>query len=89
MGIYFRKSVRVGPFKFNLSKTGIVVSAGIKGLRVETRPRGNYVHIGAGGFYYKKSFSSTNTNDEVLPINHRPVAREFYGNRLNITQRSL
>ncbi len=89
MGIYFRKSVRVGPFKFNLSKSGIGVSAGIKGFRVGTGPKGNYVHIGAGGLYYKKSFSSTNTDNEILPSNHRPAAREFYDNQLNITHAPL
>lgn len=48
MGLYLRKSVRVGPLRFNLSKGGVGVSAGIKGLRVGTGPRGNYVHIRAG-----------------------------------------
>ena len=58
MGLYIRKSVRVGPFKFNLSKSGIGVSAGIKGLRVGTGPKGNYIHMGRGGFYYRQTLSS-------------------------------
>jgi hypothetical protein len=33
MGFYIRKAISVGPFRFNLSKSGIGVSAGIKGLR--------------------------------------------------------
>lgn len=53
MGLYLRKSVRVGPFRFNLSKGGVGVSVGIKGLRVGAGPRGNYVHMGAGGIYYR------------------------------------
>ncbi|MCG8910279.1 DUF4236 domain-containing protein [Pseudomonas sp. DP-17] len=57
MGLYVRKSVRVGPFKFNLSKSGIGVSAGIKGLRVGTGPRGNYIHMGRGGLYYRQTLS--------------------------------
>ena len=32
MGFYIRKSVSIGPLRFNLSKSGIGVSAGIKGL---------------------------------------------------------
>lgn len=36
------------PFRFNLSNSGIGVSAGIKGFRVGTGPRGNYVHMGRG-----------------------------------------
>ncbi|HHQ4893361.1 TPA: DUF4236 domain-containing protein [Aeromonas veronii] len=61
MGLYLRKSVSVGPFRFNLSKSGVGVSAGVKGLRIGTGPRGNYVHIGMGGLYYRKSLSNNNT----------------------------
>ena len=34
MGFYLRKSVSVGPFRFNLSGSGVGVSAGIRGFRV-------------------------------------------------------
>lgn len=57
MGLFLRKSVRVGPFRFNLSKSGVGVSAGIKGFRVGSGPRGNYVHMGVGGLYYRTSLS--------------------------------
>jgi hypothetical protein len=53
MGFYLRKSINVGPLRFNLSQNGIGVSAGIPGLRVGTGPRGNYVHMGRGGLYYR------------------------------------
>lgn len=53
MGLYLRKSVSVGPFRFNLSKGGVGVSVGVRGLRVGAGPRGNYVHMGAGGIYYR------------------------------------
>lgn len=59
MAFYLRKSVSFGPLRFNLSKSGIGVSAGIKGLRFGTGPRGNYVHMGCGGLYYRSTFSST------------------------------
>lgn len=55
MGFYVRKSVRAGPFRFNLSKSGVGVSAGVPGFRVGTGPRGNYVHAGRGGIYYRAS----------------------------------
>lgn len=55
MGFYIRKSLRAGPLRFNLSKSGIGVSAGIPGFRVGTGPRGNYVHLGRGGVYYRAS----------------------------------
>jgi hypothetical protein len=38
MGFYIRKSVSVGPFRFNLSKSGIGVSTGIMGFRVGSGP---------------------------------------------------
>lgn len=53
MGFYLRKSISVGPFRFNLSKSGIGVSTGVRGLRFGTGPRGNYVHMGRGGLYYR------------------------------------
>lgn len=55
MPFYIRKSVSAGPFRFNLSKSGIGVSAGIKGLRIGTGPRGHYIHAGRGGLYYRSS----------------------------------
>jgi len=60
MGFYLRKSIKVGPLRFNLSKSGIGVSAGITGFRVGTGPRGNYVHMGRGGIYYRKTLPSGN-----------------------------
>jgi hypothetical protein len=55
LGFYIRKSVKAGPFRFNLSKSGIGVSAGIPGFRIGTGPRGNYVHMGRNGIYYRAS----------------------------------
>ena len=53
MSFYLRKSVRVGPVRFNLSKSGVGVSAGVRGLRFGSGPKGNYVHMGAHGLYYR------------------------------------
>ena len=61
MAYYIRKSIRVGPLRFNLSKSGIGVSTGIRGLRVGTGPRGNYIHMGRGGLYYRKTLPSHRT----------------------------
>jgi hypothetical protein len=58
MPFYLRKSLRVGPLRFNLSKSGIGVSAGIPGFRVGMGPRGNYVHAGRNGFYYRSTLPS-------------------------------
>jgi len=60
MSFYLRKSIKVGAFKFNFSKSGIGISTGIKGFRIGTGPRGNYIHAGAHGFYYKKAIRNFN-----------------------------
>lgn len=77
MSFYLRKSIKAGPFRFNFSKSGIGVSTGIKGLRVGTGPRGNYVHMGRGGIYYRKTLkddspssapsNSSNSHSTVSP----------------------
>jgi hypothetical protein len=68
MGFYLRKSLSVGPLRFNLSKSGIGVSAGIKGLRIGTGPRGNYIHMGRGGLYYRATLPKSNViNSSNLP----------------------
>lgn len=59
MGLYLRKALRVGPLRFNLSKGGIGVSAGLPGFRVGTGPRGNYVHMGANGIYYRSALPTS------------------------------
>lgn len=58
MGMSFRKSISAGPLRFNLSTSGIGVSAGVRGLRVGSGPRGGYVSAGRGGVYYRKSLGS-------------------------------
>jgi hypothetical protein len=58
MAFYIRKSLRFGPVRFNLSKSGVGVSAGIKGFRVGGGPRGNYVHMGRHGLYYRATLPS-------------------------------
>jgi Protein of unknown function (DUF4236) len=53
MSFYLRKSVKAGPFRFNLSKSGVGVSTGVPGFRVGSGPRGNYVRVGGAGVYYR------------------------------------
>ena len=54
MGWYLRKSLKIGPVRFNLSKSGIGTSIGVKGLRLGTGPKGPYVHGGRGGLYFRE-----------------------------------
>lgn len=58
MGFYLRKRVSLGPFRFTFSGTGVSVSTGVRGLRVGSGPRGNSVHAGGGGVYYRRNFRS-------------------------------
>ncbi|TCG05358.1 hypothetical protein BZM27_34265 [Paraburkholderia steynii] len=59
MGLSYRKSISAGPFRFNLSGSGIGVSVGVPGFRVGTGPRGNYVSISKGGFTYRATLPSS------------------------------
>lgn len=61
MGLYLRKSFRAGPVRFNLSKSGLGLSGGVKGARVGVGPRRTYVHAGRHGLYYRKHLSSGQT----------------------------
>lgn len=58
MGWYIRKSVRMGPVRWNLSKRGIGASVGVRGLRVGAGPRGPYIAGGRGGIYFRQSLGS-------------------------------
>jgi uncharacterized tellurite resistance protein B-like protein len=58
VGFYVRKSLKAGPFRFNLSKSGLGVSAGVPGFRVGSGPRGNYVRMGTGGIYYQATLGA-------------------------------
>ena len=40
MGFQFRKSKNFGPIRLNFSKSGVGVSAGVKGFRVSKRAKG-------------------------------------------------
>lgn len=53
MAWYVRKSLGFGPFRINLSKSGLGGSIGVKGFRVGTGPGGRYLHAGRGGLYYR------------------------------------
>jgi hypothetical protein len=65
VNFYLRKSLKVGPLRFNLSKSGIGVSGGVRGFRLGTGPRGNYVHMGLHGLYYRKTLSDSSHAGKV------------------------
>jgi hypothetical protein len=77
MGWYLRKSLRLGPLRLNLSKSGIGGSVGVTGLRVGTGPKGPYVQGGRDGLYFRESLSagaprSSLTTRQRSPIRSNP-----------------
>jgi hypothetical protein len=81
MGFYLRKSVRVGPIRFNLSKSGIGISSGIPGFRIGIGPRGTYVHMGRGGFYYRQTIAPSEQSSQRFPAapGHYPRDLDTHG----------
>lgn len=86
MPLFIRKYVSVGPFRFNLSKSGVGVSGGVKGFRLGlTGPRGHYVYMGRGGLYYRQQLNAPRSRagrtgrTEFLgtagPVSERPVRK--------------
>lgn len=58
VGFYIRKSFKAGPFRLNLSKSGLGVSAGVKGARVGIDAKGRaYTHAGRYGLYHRQYHS--------------------------------
>ena len=68
MSFYIRKSVKFGPIRFNISKSGIGVSTGVKGARIATGPSGTYIHLGRNGVYYRQKIDrSVSGNESSTP----------------------
>jgi hypothetical protein len=69
MSFYLRKSVKFGPIRLNFSKSGIGVSAGVKGARISTGPRGTYIHLGRNGLYYRQKIDTGTADAPSRPQN--------------------
>jgi hypothetical protein len=75
MPMFLRKALRVGPLRFNLSKSGIGVSAGVPGLRVGLiGPRGHYIYAGRNGLYYRKTLNGSPRATPSQPSPSAPTA---------------
>jgi hypothetical protein len=59
MGWSYRKSFGSGPFRINLSKSGVSFSAGVKGARINVGPRGTYVNLSSHGISYRHKISGS------------------------------
>jgi hypothetical protein len=69
MAFFFRKSVRLGPLRFNLSKRGVGASVGVKGARVGIDADGReYVAGGRYGLYFRERGSHVGAGVVVVAI---------------------
>ena len=60
MGLRYRKSIKMGPFRLNISKSGIGYSVGVKGYRVTKKAGGGYrttMSVPGTGISYVKDHS--------------------------------
>lgn len=58
MGLFFRKSFKFGPLRFNAGSGGLGVSTGIKGARLGLGRKGPYLAGGTKGVYYRQSLAN-------------------------------
>jgi hypothetical protein len=74
VSFYLRKSIKAGPFRFNLSKSGLGVSAGVPGFRIGSGPRGNYVRVAGGIVEYRSTQRAPVKESAWTPPPPPPVA---------------
>jgi tetrahydromethanopterin S-methyltransferase subunit G len=85
MSFYIRKSVKFGPIRFNISKSGIGVSTGVKGARIATGPSGTYIHLGRNGVYYRQKIDlSVTSNESTTPKTSNASNNSNFVNAENI-----
>lgn len=67
MGLRFRKSIKLGMVKINLSKSGVGLSTGVRGARIGVNSRGTYSSVGipGTGVYAMSYHSSGKVNSGV------------------------
>src|SRR5439155_26195232 len=75
MAFYFRKSIGFGPFRLNLSKSGIGASFGVRGARISAGPRGTYISVGRNGFYYGQRIDSPSSRRSSPSGGAEPLTR--------------
>jgi hypothetical protein len=68
MGWSFRKAISFGPIRFNLSKRGMGISAGVRGARIGIDSKGiPYVTAGKGGFLYRQRLPHKGAQGSRIP----------------------
>ncbi|MCH5294024.1 MAG: DUF4236 domain-containing protein [Treponema sp.] len=79
MGFRFRKSMKIGPVRLNVSKSGLGVSTGVKGARIGVNSKGKvYGSVGVKGMTYRKQFggadNKTSSGDDTETVTEVPQA---------------
>lgn len=67
MGLFLRKSKKIGLFNLNLSKNGLGFSFGIKGLRISAGNRGIQLNASHNGLYFRKSLNKKQAKEKAIP----------------------
>jgi len=69
MGWSYRKSFGAGPFRLNLSKSGVSYSVGVRGARVNFSSRGTYVNLSSHGISYRSKISGVPVSNvpQIIP----------------------
>jgi hypothetical protein len=66
----FRRSVRMGPLRVSVSRSGVGASVGVGGARVGVGPRGSYVSFSGGGFQYQRKL----TKSALVPSHRKKLS---------------
>lgn len=75
MGLSYRKSVKMGPFRITASKSGISYSAGVKGVRVTKRANGKVrTTLSAPGTGLR--YTTSGSRRQATRSSARPVTRK-------------
>lgn len=74
MGFYLRKSLKLGPIRVNLSKSGLGISGGVTGARFGINSRGEaYTHAGRYGIYHRQSLGKIRRKTAEVAGGNDPV----------------
>jgi len=67
VGFRLQRSIKLGKFvRLNISKSGVGISAGVRGMRISTGPRGAFINLGipGTGLSYRKKISSSSSKSK-------------------------
>ena len=78
MGFDIRKSFKAGPVRLNLSKSGLGLSAGVKGARLGVTGDGQaYSHVGRHGLYSRDYYGGGKSRSGASRTSRSPAGRQL------------